>query len=167
MIQIKLISRHFDIDKTRELVGRKYYWPSLRKDVEAYIKGCNICLLSKAVKQKFYSNLQALPILTHRWKNFLIDFVTRLSVLTDWKRESCDSILVIINWWTKMVHYELVKVIINALKLAEVIVDMVVRPYSLSNSIISDKRLLFNSKFWLLLCYFLGIKRRLSTAFHS
>ena len=30
----------------------------------------------------------------------------------------------------------------------------------------SDRGLLFTSKFWLSLCYFLGIKRRLSTAFH-
>ena len=28
---------HFGIDKTKELVGRKYYWPSLRKDVESYV----------------------------------------------------------------------------------------------------------------------------------
>ena len=40
------------------------YWPSLKKDVEAYIKGCNICLALKAVKQKPYDNLQALPVPT-------------------------------------------------------------------------------------------------------
>ena len=37
-------ARHFGIDKTRELVGRKYYWPSLKKDVENYVRGCDICL---------------------------------------------------------------------------------------------------------------------------
>ena len=49
IIRTKLISRHhdnplaghFSINKTRELIGRKYYWPSLRKDVEAYVKGCD------------------------------------------------------------------------------------------------------------------------------
>ena len=29
-----LLVGHFGIDKTRELVGRKYYWPSLKKDVK-------------------------------------------------------------------------------------------------------------------------------------
>ena len=67
---------------------------------------------------------------------------------------------------TKMVHYEPVKVTINALGLAEVIIDMVVRHHSLPNSIISDRGANFTSKFWSSLCYFLGIKRRLSTAFH-
>ena len=28
------LARHFGIDKTRELVGQKYYWPSLRNDVK-------------------------------------------------------------------------------------------------------------------------------------
>ena len=63
-IRLKLISQyhndslagHFGIHKTRELIGRKYYWPSLNKDVEAYIKGYDICLGSKAVRNKPYGN---------------------------------------------------------------------------------------------------------------
>ena len=60
-----LLVAHFGIDKTRKLVGRKYYWPSLRKNVEAYMKGCDICLTSKAVKHKPYRDLQSLPVPTH------------------------------------------------------------------------------------------------------
>ena len=65
-----------------------------------------------------------------------------------------------------MVHYELVKVTINALGLAEVILDMVVQHHDLPDSIVSDRGSLFISKFWSLLCYFLDIKWKLSTAFH-
>ena len=121
-----LLASHFGINKTRELIGRKYYWPSLRKDVEAYVKGCNICLTLKAVKYKPYSYLQSLPVPTYRWKDLSMDFVTGLPVSTNWKGESYDSILVIVNRLTKMVHYEPVKVIINAPGLAEVILDVVV-----------------------------------------
>ena len=32
-----LFAGHFGIDKTRELLGWKYYWPSLRKVVESYV----------------------------------------------------------------------------------------------------------------------------------
>ena len=56
-------------------------------------------------------------------------------------------------------HYKLVKVTTNALKLAELIIDVVMQYYSLSNSIISDRGAVFMSKFWFLLCYFLDIKR--------
>ena len=45
IIWLKLISWHhndplagyFGIDKTRELIAKKYYWPMLRQDIEAYV----------------------------------------------------------------------------------------------------------------------------------
>ena len=57
IIRTELISRHHDdplaghfgIEKTRELLSRKYYWPTLRRDVEDYVRGCDVCLASKAV----------------------------------------------------------------------------------------------------------------------
>ena len=91
IIQTKLISWHYDdplaehfgIDKTKDLVSRIYYWPSLQRDIEAYVKGCDICLGSKVVKHKLYRDMQSLLIPTYRWKNLLIDFVTRLPISTD------------------------------------------------------------------------------------
>ena len=174
IIRSKVISRHhndplaehFGIDKTRELVGRKYYWPGLKRDVKSYVQGCDVCLASKAVRHKPYGDLQSLPILTHRWKDLSMDFVTGLPLSADWKGDSYDSILVIINRLTKMVHYEPVKVTINALGLAEVIIDMVVWHHGLPDSIVTNRGSFFTSKFWLLLCYFLRVKWRLSTAFH-
>ena len=65
-----------------------------------------------------------------------------------------------------MVYYKLVKVTINTLGLLEVIIIVVVRHYSLPDSIVTNQRLLFTSKFWLLLYYFLAIKWRLFTAFY-
>ena len=73
IIQTELIIRHyndpladhFGIEKTRELVTRKYYWPMLRHDVNDYVKGCNVCLASKAVRHKPYGDLQSLPVPTH------------------------------------------------------------------------------------------------------
>ena len=65
-----------------------------------------------------------------------------------------------------MVHYEPVKVTIDTLGRVEVILDVVVRLHGLPDLIVSDRGLLFTSKFWSSLCYILGIKRRLSTAFH-
>ena len=35
--------------KTWELIAQKYYWLTLWQNIEAYIKGYNICLTSKAV----------------------------------------------------------------------------------------------------------------------
>ena len=65
-----------------------------------------------------------------------------------------------------MIYYEPVTVTINTSALAKVIINIVVRHHGLPDSIVTDRGLLFISKFWLLLCYFLGIKQKLSTAFH-
>ena len=90
-IRIELISQHpnnplkehFGIDKTKDLVGRKYYWPCLRKDIEAYVKCCEVCLSSKKVRHKPYGDLQSLSVSTYWWKDLLIDFVTRLPISTN------------------------------------------------------------------------------------
>ena len=66
IIKTELISRHhndplagyFGIEKTRELVAKKYYWETLRYNVEVYVRGCDVCLVSKAVRHKPYRNLQ-------------------------------------------------------------------------------------------------------------
>ncbi len=75
-------------------------------------------------------------------------------------------ILVIIDRLTKMIFYEPVKVTIDAPGLAEVILNVVVRYHGLLDSIMSDRGSVINLKFWSSLCYFLGIKQRLSTTFH-
>ena len=65
-----------------------------------------------------------------------------------------------------MVYYEPVKVTIDAPSLVEVILNMIVQYYGLLSSIVSDRSSIFISKFWSLLCYFFGIKQRLSTTFY-
>ena len=174
IIRVKLISRHhddllagyFSIEKTRKLLAQKYYWPTLKHDVKAYVKSCNICLALKAVRNKPYGDLQSLPIPLHWWKNLLIDFVTGLPILTNWKKDSYNSILVIVEWLTNMVYYKPVKITINVLGFAKVIINMVVQHHGLPNSIMTDGRFLFTLKFWSSLCYFLGIKPWLSNPFH-
>ena len=94
-----------------------------------------------------------------------MDFVTGLPQSTDWRSNSYNSILLIINRLTKMVHYKPVQTIIIELALAEVIFNVVVRHHGLFDSIISNRGLKFMSKFWFSLCYFLNIKQRLSTTF--
>ena len=94
-----------------------------------------------------------------------MNFVMGLPISTNWKGKSYDFILVIIDWLMNMVYYKLVKVTINAPGLAEIILNVVVWHYGLPSLIVSDRGWLFISKFLSLLCYFLGIKQKLSTAF--
>ena len=91
IIKTKLISRHHDnplvghfgIEKIQELLSRKYYLLTLRRDVEDYMRGCDICLALKTIRHKPYGDLQSLLVPTHGWKDLLIDFITSLPILTD------------------------------------------------------------------------------------
>ena len=65
-----------------------------------------------------------------------------------------------------MVHYKAVKITIDSLGLTKVIIDVLVWHNGLLDSIVTNKGSFFTLKFWSLLYYFLGIKRRLSTAFY-
>ncbi len=58
-----------------------------------------------------------------------------------------------------MVYNEPVKITIDASGLAEVIIDVVVHHHGVLELIVTDRGLLFTSKFWSSLCYFLRIKR--------
>ena len=67
---------------------------------------------------------------------------------------------------TKIDYYELVKITINILSLAKIIINMVICHHNIFNSIVIDPDLLFISKFWSSLYYFLSIKKKLSIVFH-
>lgn len=96
----------------------------------------------------------------------MIDFVIDLSISTNWKSKSYILILFIIDQLIKVAHYEPVKIIIDASNLVKVIVNMIVWYYSFSNLIINNRSFVFKLKFWLPLCYFLGINQKISTTFH-
>ncbi len=115
-------------------------------------------ILSKTVRYKPYSNLHLLPILIYEGKTLSIDFVIDLSILANWKGESYNSILVIINFLIKKGYYESVKVTSNTLGLAKVIINIVVHPHDIFKSIVIDWDLFFILKFSSLLYYFLSIK---------
>ncbi len=91
----------------------------------------------------------------------------RLPVSTNSKSNTYNSILVIIDWLTKIVYFELVKVTIDTPGLAKVVLNIVVQYHGLPDSIMSDWGSVFTLKFWSSLYYFLEIKQRLSIAFHA
>ncbi len=95
-------------------------------------------MTSKAVYHKPYGDLQSLPVPTHRWKNLSMDFVTGLPISANWKGDSYNLILVIVDRLTKMVHYILVKVTINTPGLAEVTINMIVHHHEVLESIVID-----------------------------
>ncbi len=89
-----------------------------------------------------------------------MDFVTSFLISTNWKDNSYNLILVIIDQQIKIVYYEPVKVTIDVPGLTEVIINIIVYHYRVSKSIITDWDSLFTSKLWFSLYYFLKIKKK-------
>lgn len=127
------------------------------------MKDCDVCLALKVIRHKLFGDFQSLPLPTYWWKDWSIDFVIGLPISINWKNETYNSMLMIVECIIRMVYYEPVKVLIDTQSLVEVIINTVIRYQGLSNSITSNQELVFTSKFWFFLCYFLDIKQRLST----
>ncbi len=116
------LAGHFGVEKTLELLSRKYYWPKMRADIGKYVQSCDICMSIKAQRRKPYGSMQALPVPLYEWNDFSMDFVTRLPKSKNWRGVENDVILIIVDRFTKMVHYEPVLTALDAEQLAEVLI---------------------------------------------
>lgn len=128
------------------------------QDIEDYIKRCNIFLSFKSIKHESYNDHYLLLISTYYWKNLFMDFISCLSISTDWKENHYEKILVIVDYLTKIIYYQLVILTINIAHITEVIINVVIRHWGFSESIIRDIDSSFILKFWFLLCYFFNIQ---------
>lgn len=72
------------------------------------------------------------------------------------------SLLLLIGL-SKIIYYKVVKITINALGLAKVILNIIIWYYGIPDSIVIGRSLFFKSNQWLLVCYFSGIKQKLFT----
>ena len=45
---------HLGINRTNELVAKKYYWPGLYKDVNVYVSGYSMCVWNACAQQKSF-----------------------------------------------------------------------------------------------------------------
>lgn len=110
------------------------------------MRGYNIYFTFKAISNKYYGNLQALPIFMYYKKNLSIYIMTKLLIIANEKNNNYDLILVLIHYSPKVVYYELVKMIINTPNLVKVFINIIVKYFGLLKSIISNRDLLFNFK---------------------
>lgn len=150
--------------KTQELVIWKYSWPSVWANIKVYVKVYNICLTLKWSSPAFWRLL----VVAHSdtsIKKFFNRFYNGFANLFRLKKNTYNSILVLVDQLTKIIYYKTVKIMIDAVKLAKVIIDVIVWYYGLLDLIIMDRSLLLNSKLGSLFCYFLWIKRGLFITF--
>jgi len=140
------LARHFDADKISELLGRKYYWKSMIKNVKEYIDTCDICQRVKMKRHLSYDELRSLFRLTDSWKEITMNFITDLSS-SKWKKVVYDSILMIVDHYTKMTRYLSTKKTLTVVKLAELFFEKIALRYEISSDIVIDRDSLFINAF--------------------
>ncbi|MBW0591415.1 hypothetical protein O181_131130 [Austropuccinia psidii MF-1] len=90
-----------------------------------------------------------------------MDFITQLPLSNNF-----DSILVVVDRFSKMAIFIPTYGNITALELAQIFISHLFSKHGLPVSIMSDRGSLFVSSFWTQLCQQLKISRDVSTAFH-
>lgn len=90
--------------------------------------------------------MASLPIPSRPWEEISWDFITDLPLSSD-KTSAYDSILVVVDRYTKMSLYIPVTKTITAVDLAEVFIQKVVRNYGVLVGIVSNQGSVFTSKF--------------------
>ena len=77
-----------------------------------------------------------------------------------------DSILVVVDQFSKMAHFLPCSKTFDASKVAKIFFDEIVKLYGLPKTIVSYRDVKFMSHFWKTLWHMMGIKLKFSTAYH-
>ena len=71
---IHVLRGHLAVDKTKEHIMSRFYWPCITSDVEKYCKSCDKCQ-KNAPKANYRNTLIPLPIIETPFEQIVMDLV--------------------------------------------------------------------------------------------
>jgi hypothetical protein len=152
---------HSGVHATYHRLKKLFVWKGMKTDVEDFVKQCQICQKAKGERVHPAGLLQPLSVPQGAWQDIAMDFIEKLP-----KSSGYDTILVVVDRFSKYAHFIALKHPFTAAQVAQVVLDQVVRLHGLPRSIVSDRDKIFTSIFWSQLFKLLGTKLNLSTAYH-
>jgi hypothetical protein len=147
--------------KTLELVSRTYTWPSLKAYINRYVDGCDQCHRSKNFPKRPHGPLQPLEVPSGPWTSISYDLITGLPPV-----KGFNAILNVVDRLTKMAHFIPTSETVDALGVADLLLSHVWKHHGLPQDTISDRGPQFAAASLRALYERLGIKPKLSTAYH-
>jgi len=132
----------------------------MKEQIQTYVKHCQKCQQSKVSNEKTSGSLVPLPTPSGPWLDITMDFTEMPESL------GYNYILVVVDRFSKEVIFVPCTKEESALSTAELFGDHVWCQHGLLSSVMSDHGLVFASNFLGELYRLLGIKRKMSTAFH-
>jgi len=109
---------HLGQHKMLEVIKRTYWWPDLKEDIKKYMQGCFKCQQNKVQHQKKAGELHPLEIPEGLWQEISIDIVEPLP-----KSNGMDAIVVIVDWFTKMIRLKATTMNISSEEIAKIYRD--------------------------------------------
>jgi len=156
---------HLGSRKTLSYLWEYVWWDTMVHDVATFCTSCTTCQRSKPPNQKPYGLLNPLSVPSAPWNAIGVDFVGPLPESKD-RDGSYDSITVIIDLLTVMIHLVPSQTTYTAKDIAELMFAEVYKLHGLPRTIVSDRDVLFTSLFWTHLNKLMGVKQRMSSAYH-
>ena len=153
---------HMGVKKTTKSIASKFYWKTLRKDIQRYVQSCDLCQRNKAGTHSPLGHLQPLDPPNQRWASVSMDFITPLPLTS----RGHNGIFVVVDRHTKMLRLAPTKPESSAVAAAQLYHDHVYRSHGLPNDVICDRDRIFLSQFWRSLMDILKVKIRASSAYH-
>lgn len=137
------LAGHFGRDKTISTMEDHFYWPSLKHDVAHIVQQCRTCQVAKGRRQST-GPYTPLSVPHAPWCDFSMDFVLGLP-----RTARChDSILVVVDRFSRMIHFIPCSKISDASKVAKLFFSEIIRLLGLSQTFVSDRDVRFMSYFW-------------------
>ena len=155
------ISGHPGREKTLELVQRSYTWHRMSTFGKEYTNWCERCAWMKPSNLAPPGKLKPLELPNTPWMEVTADFTTDLPLSNGF-----DSILVVVDRFSKEVEFIPCNKTTTVLDTAQLYLHNVWKIHGLPSSIVSDRGPQFASQVMRDLCKWLGIQSKLSTAFH-
>lgn len=147
--------------KTLQLIRRDFYWPRMTHYVDRYVANCFGCSRYKRPRRKPHGLLQPLPISDKPWKSISMDFIEQLP-----NSGGFDAILVVVDRFSKMAIFLPCTTTTTSEDLALLFIQHIFSKFGVPQDVISDRGSKFTSAFWTSIAKSLGLKSKLSTAYH-
>ncbi|MCO5579273.1 hypothetical protein L7F22_033127 [Adiantum nelumboides] len=153
---------HRGISATINALERFFYKPTLRTDIDRYVRECLVCQKVKYDRHKVYGKLQPLPVPNTPWESTAMDFITDLPK----SKTGNDAIWTIIDRFSKQAHFLPVKKTIKADHMARIFLAQIFKNHGMPKTIVNDRDARMTSLFRQALFENLQTKLDFSSAYH-
>lgn len=117
---------------------RTFHWPKMREDVLKTVEECEVCQRCKGENVLYPKLLQPLPIPKEAWRHISIDFIEGLP-----KSEGMDTILVVMDRFTKYAHFIALTHPYTAAAVAYIFLNNIFKLHGLLETIVFDRDPIF------------------------